>query len=41
MILLYSWLPRGTQGFFEWFCDVGKSEDHLQNNLARFGYIFG
>jgi len=27
------------QGFFSAFCDVAKSGDHPENNLAKFGYI--
>jgi hypothetical protein len=27
------------QGFLSGFCDVAKSGDHPENNLAKFGYI--
>jgi hypothetical protein len=27
------------QGFLGAFCDVAKSRDHPENNLAKFGYL--
>jgi hypothetical protein len=29
--------PPSNQGFFKGFCYVAKSEDHLENNLAKIG----